>query len=116
MMRKLLFVIFLFSLLVSCAPAATPEPTATKLVGPAVADQSLATPAYGGVTVLPIPGKSSLALYSRPDPQSAAVGSIKPGERGRLLGLDASGLWMLVEINKQTGWAPVQFLDYLIAE
>ena len=115
-MQKFFFTIILFSLLASCAPTATAEPTITQQIGSAAPDQSLATPAFGGVTVRTTVGRSSLTLYSRPDPKSAAVGSIKPGERGKLLGVDASGLWMLVEIEKQTGWAPVQYLDYTIAQ
>ncbi len=111
---RTLFFVFVLVTLMGCAPA-SPVVTAAP-VGPAPLDQSLATPVVGGVTVLPVAGKTSLALRSQPDPQAPPLGEVKPGDSGKLLGIDPSGRWMLVEIKQQTGWAPVQYLDYTIAQ
>ena len=123
-MPKLLLAFILPFLLVGCAvpvgdaPAGGAPSAGTSL--PTVAGpqdiQSLATPAVGAVTVLPIPGKTSLSLSIRPDPKAPFIGEVKPGDSGKLLGVDASGRWMLVKIKNQTGWAPVQYLDYTIAQ
>ena len=109
-MRKILFAFVIFSLLVGCAPAAVSTPTAV------VGVQSVMTPAVGAVTVLAVPGKTSLSLSIAPNPKSAFLGEVKPGDTGKLLGVDASGLWLLVEIKQQTGWIPAQYLDYTIAQ
>ena len=111
-----LTLIFLIFLLAACAPAVIVEPTATIQAGPGVPGQSLATPVFGGVTVLPMPGKTVLELRSWPDPNAAFIGQVEPGDLGRLLGVDASGRWMFVEIEGQTGWVPIQYLDYTIAQ
>jgi hypothetical protein len=131
MMPKLALAFILLFLLVGCAVpvggeipvggavpvggASSTESTPTAIVGPPDI-QSLATPAVGAVTVLPVPGKTSLSLRSQPDPKASSIGEVKPGDSGKLLGVDASGRWMLVKIKQQTGWAPVQYLDYTIAQ
>jgi len=110
MIRKAFLAFVIFSLLAGCAPAASATPTA-------VADiRSLATPQAGAVTVLSSPGKTTLPLASQPAVGASAIGQVKAGDTGKLLGLDASGTWMLVEIKQQTGWIPVQYLDYTIAQ
>jgi hypothetical protein len=111
MLRKMLFAFVIFSLLVGCAPAAgSGAPTAIRDV------YSFATPTVGSVTVLSAPGSASFPLLMQPKSGAKATGEVKPGDTGKLLGVDASDLWMLVEIDKQTGWIPIQYLDYTIAQ
>ena len=114
MLRKLFLALILSLLLVGCAiPTA---PAAATLIGPVAPNLTPAVALYGAVTVLPAPGKTSLALRSQPDPNAPSLAEVKVGDSGKLLGIDASKKWMLVEIKKQTGWLPVQYLDYTIAQ
>ena len=100
----------MFWLLVGCAPAATATPTLTP------SRELIATPVVGAVTVISMPpGQAALVLVSQPE-MSVSLGKVKIGDTGTALGIDASGRWMLVEINQQTGWLPIQYLDYTIAQ
>lgn len=110
-MRKTVLSLILFLLLAGCAPAVPATPTATP-----DSLHSQATPAYGAVMVLSGPGYSTVSLRNQPDPQAPQIGSVIPGDSGKIIGIDASGLWMLVEIKKQTGWVATQYLDYTIAQ
>lgn len=112
MMRKIALASIIFFLLVGCTPT-TPTPT---LEPTAQAVKALTTPAYGAVTVLSGMGYVSLPLRSEPRTGAKATGQVKPDDKGKLLGTEASGLWMLVEIEQQTGWIPIQYLDYTIAQ
>jgi hypothetical protein len=119
MLRKLFLALILFLSLVGCATPSSPAaiaPAATTVIGPVAPERTPAVVLFGAVTVLPVQGKASIALRSQPDPNAPALAEVKPGDSGKLLGIDASGKWMLVEIKKQTGWAPVQYLDYTIAQ
>lgn len=111
MIRKTFLAFVIFSLLVGCAPVASATPTAQP-----INPLSFATPASGAATVLPMPGKTSLPLRSQPKNGSVATGEVKPGEAGKVLGVDASGSWMLVEIKQKIGWLPIQYVDYTIAQ
>lgn len=124
-MRKFLivFVLVLLLALTACTPAtsapvttATPALLNTPVGGIATPDQHKATPAVGAVTVLQQPGTVFLILRSLPDPHAVKSGQVKPGDAGKLLGVDSTGLWMLVEIEDQVGWAPVQYLDFTVAQ
>lgn len=110
-MRKIVFFLGIFWLLAGCAPAADSTPTAQPISALAIV-----TPQVGAVTVLSVPGKVLLFLRAQPDASAASTGEVKPGDTGKVLGVDASGAWMLVEIKQQTGWLPIQYLDYTIAQ
>jgi|GEM_PF-1938906 len=115
MIRTLFFIAALLFLLVACSTqdaSPTTMPTGT----PVPLDQSFATPAVGAVTVLPIPGATSLALRSHPEMRAYALAVVEVGASGRLLGMDATGKWMLVKIDEKTGWVPTQYLDYTIPQ
>jgi uncharacterized protein YraI len=110
-MRKTILVLIFFLLLAGCAPAVPATPTATP-----DSIHSLATPAYGAVMVLSGTGYKTVSLRDQPNPQAHQIGSVTPGDSGKLIGIDPSGLWLLVEIKKQTGWVAIQYLDYTIAQ
>lgn len=110
-MRKVIILLGIFWLLVGCAPVAAATPTAQPISALAIA-----TPVVGAVTVLPVAGKTSLTLRFQPNVKAPGTGEVKPGDTGKALGTESSGKWMLVEINKQTGWLPIQYLDYTIAD
>ncbi len=110
-MRKLFILFGMFWLLVGCAPATAAAPTAQPINA-----LTIATPVVGAVTVLSVPGKTSLTLRFQPSTQAAGTGEVKPGDTGKALGMESSGAWMLVEIKQQTGWLPIQYLDYTIAD
>lgn len=112
MTRMSFFAIGLLFLLVSCGGQG-PTPTGT----PVPLDRSFATPAVGGaVTVLPVTDGEGLDLRSHPEIRAFSLAVVEVGASGRLLGVDASGNWMLVEIEGKTGWAPTQSLDYTIPQ
>lgn len=120
MMRKLFLACVMFLLLAGCATSAltatSEAPTAvTTFTAP---DQSLATPVFGTVTVLPVSvaGAKGIFLRSQPQPKAPVAGEVKPGDSGKVLGVDSSGVWMYVEIKGQSGWVPAQYLDYTIAQ
>lgn len=124
-MQKLFFVLALLFFLAGCASpeggntpvsATVPNLAATDAGSQVAPPRNLATPLIGAVVVLPVPGKASLSLRSQPNPRASVVGEAKFGDAGKLLGVNAAGNWMLVEIKQQTGWAPVQYLDYTIAQ
>ncbi len=119
MLRKpiVLFSITLLLWLSSCAVSqdtAADGPTATIVF--ATPDQSLSTPTAGSVTILQLQGAKGVFLRSRPEHTAAIAGEVQPGDSGKVLGIDSSGTWLLVEIKNQTGWAPIQLLDYTIAQ
>lgn len=94
------------------APAATPTPSAPT----GLEDASLATPAAGFATVRHFENMQALMLRSQPDPKSAQVGLVVPGDKGKVLGLNAERTWALLKFDTQSGWAPVQALDFVLAE
>lgn len=116
---KKIFVIFalLMFLLAACAsePAvpATEPPSDIVFATP---DASLASSTVGFATVRRIDGMQALLLRSKPDNKSRLAGRVNPGEQGKLLGLDPTGSWALVKFSEQSGWAPVQALDLLVAQ
>ena len=80
-------------------------------------DQSLSTPTVGTVTVMELgQGAKGVFLRSRPDHAAGITAEVQPGDPGALLGIDASGTWLLVKIKDKIGWAPAQLLDYTIAQ
>ncbi len=119
-MRKLCIVValvFVAVWLTGCgSPTAVPSLATPTLSGPVVVDQSLATPVVGTVTVLKTPGNVSIFLLAQPNVKAAVLGKAKTGDTGKLLGLESTNSWMLVEINQQTGWVPIQYLDYTVAQ
>lgn len=111
MMPKALLVFLIFLLLAGCAPAAVAAPTAEP-----ISALRISTPVVGTVTVISMPpGQASLVLITSPE-ASVSLGKVSIGDSGKALGVDASGKWMLVEIKQQTGWLPIQYLDYTIAQ
>ena len=117
MKKFLVFVLAVLILLTACATAqstnVTPAPTKIVYVTP---DTSMVTPEVGFAEVLEINGVSAVLLRSQPDIQSPLSGKVHPGERGKLLGIDPSGKWVLVKIGDRTGWAPFQLFALTIAE
>jgi uncharacterized protein YgiM (DUF1202 family) len=119
MIRKLftLFVpVMSLLVLVACAASAPTAPEATANVVFATPDRSFSTPTIGMVTVLQLKGAKGVFLRSRPEHASAAAGEVQPGDSGKVLGIDTSGMWLLVTIKTQTGWVPIQLVDYTIAQ
>lgn len=111
MIRMSFFVIGLLFLLVACGGQG-PAPTGT----PVSLDRSFATPVVGAVTVLTVPDAEGLDLRTHPEIRAFSLAVVKTGASGTLLGVDASGNWILVEIEGNTGWAPTQYFDYTIAQ
>jgi len=118
MIRKpfILLTIILPLWLTSCAApqGVANGPTATIVF--ATPDQSLSIPTIGSVTILQLQGAKGVFLRSRPEHTSVIAGEVQPGDSGKVLGVDSSGTWLLIEIKNQTGWAPIQLLDYTIAQ
>jgi uncharacterized protein YgiM (DUF1202 family) len=112
----LFIVLILFALLVACATPTVVAPEATAANTFVTADQSFSTPTIGSVTVLQFDGAKGVFLRSHPNLASALAGEVQPGDSGTVLGIDASGTWLLVDIKNQSGWAPIQLLDYTIAQ
>ena len=79
MSLKRLLVVAVFLLLVGCAPSPSPTPAATATVSKTL-DTSPATPALGGVTVLSVPGSTSLALRAQPNVQAVVIARATPGD------------------------------------
>jgi uncharacterized protein YgiM (DUF1202 family) len=94
------------------APAATPTPSAPT----GLEEASLATPTAGFATVRRFEGMQALTLRSQPEAKSAQAGRVLPGEKGKVLGLNAERTWALIKFETQSGWAPVQALDLVLAE
>lgn len=112
MIRMSFFIIGLLFLLVSCGGQGSGTPTGT----PVPLDQSFATPTVGAVTVLPIAGAEGLDLRSHPEIRAFSLAVVEIGASGTLIGVDASGKWMLVEIEGNTGWAPTKYFDYTVPQ
>jgi len=102
----------------SPAPASTPSTLgAANATGVfATPDQRLSTPTVGFVTVLEVQSVRGVLLRSLPNPDSAAAGDVVPGDTGRILGVDSTGSWLLVQIKNQTGWITIQLVNYSIAQ
>lgn len=79
-------------------------------------DASMATPITGAATVRKLETVKALVLQSQPDPKSAMVGQVAPGAKGKVLGLNEKGTWVLVQFPEQTGWAPAVMLDLVLAQ
>jgi hypothetical protein len=124
MMRKLLIlfnsiILFLAACAAPAGDTATPQAPASEASATtafATPDQSLAIPTIGAVTILATQGDKTVFLYSLPTIRSIAAAQVEPGDSGQILGVDSSGTWLLVKIKGQTGWAPIQLLDYTIAQ
>ena len=116
-MKKTVFISAIVVLLVLLAACANKPQTATETptVLPAP-NTSLATPAYGVARVVRMEGLNSLVLHTDPDPQSPLAGTALPGEQGKVLGLDASNQWVLIQFQDKSGWAPVGVLEITIAQ
>jgi hypothetical protein len=117
-MKKLfVFIMLAVFLLAACAPAqpvtATPQPAYMVL---ATASASIATPTIGFVTVKKLQNMQALLLRSLPDPKSAQSGRVSPGETGKILGFNDKGTWAMLQFQDQFGWAPVEVLEFTIAQ
>lgn len=112
-MRKIVLTLVVSLLLAGCAPAAVSTPAVTSTPS---SMQSLATPTYGTVTILAGLSYKTVDLREQPDPRAPIIGHVEPGDQGKMIGIDASGTWMLVQIKKQTGWVAAQYIDYTIAQ
>jgi hypothetical protein len=118
MKQFLVFILPVLLLLSACATAtpapATPvAPTALVLSTP---DASQATPQVGSVTVLAMEGVKAVPLFSRPEAGARIAGEVLPEAQGKLLATDSTGLWALVQIGDQTGWAPARWLSILMVQ
>jgi uncharacterized protein YgiM (DUF1202 family) len=116
-MKKILILAMIVVFLLSaCAAAAqndaTQPPVKTVQVAP---DASLATPNVGSATVRNLEGMRALILHSQPDPQSAVTGQVAHGEKGKVLGLNATETWVLVQFPEQSGWVPTIVLELILA-
>lgn len=65
----------------------------------------------GFVVVRQLDGIQALYLFAEPDEKSEKMSQVQPGERGELLGQDASSEWLYVRFGEKTGWAPIYFFD-----
>jgi len=81
---------------------ATPAPSPTL---PGMLEQA------GSVVVRELDGIQALYLFAEPDQKAEKTGQVMPGERGELLGQDASSEWLYVRFGEKTGWAPIYFFD-----
>jgi hypothetical protein len=118
-MKKTISFIFSIALMIFLAACAgqTASGTATPTgVVYTVAETSMATPTIGTVEVLKVNNVEAIRLLSRPDNKAAPTGIVQPGDRGKVLGVDASGAWVLVKIKDQIGWLPVAVLNVTIAK
>jgi hypothetical protein len=109
MKKFLVLTMAVLILLTACAAEKSAGATATPTkTASAIADTSMATPEIGSAKVLKIEGIKAVQLHSRPDVTAPISGVVHPDEDGKLLGVDGSGKWVLVQINDQTGWALFQ--------
>ena len=99
--------------LAACSPA-TPAASTPVTISYATPDQRMSIPTVGFGTVLGAQGRSVL-LYSRPDLRATASGSVLTGQTGKIIGLDATGAWALIDFKNQIGWIPLQQLASTIA-
>jgi len=118
-MRKfyLLFAIAGFTLLVACSSKAQSIPAA----GPtdpvySPPDRSMATPAAGSAELPRTQGIRPLLLRSKPNLGSDLTGEIFPGDRGTVLGFDATNAWVLVQFGDLVGWTPANTLALVIVQ
>jgi hypothetical protein len=112
-MKKLFGVLLIALFLLSaCAAGSQPAPTATVVVTP---DASKSTPTPGFGTIRQVAGLQVLQLSSQPDNKSLKTGRALPGQTGKLLGLDETGTWALMDFDNQTGWVPVTAMDLTFA-
>ena len=120
MISKMLFPLVLAGLffwLAGCTPGAPATPgSATATFAYAAPNQSVATPTVGFVTVLQVQTARGVLLRSLPNPDSDVAGDVLPGDSGKILGVDATGTWLLVNIKNQIGWITIQQVDYNIAQ
>jgi uncharacterized protein YgiM (DUF1202 family) len=115
---KKLFILAMIAVFLLSACAAEVQVEATQppaQTAQATPDASLATPNVGSGTVRKLEGMRALRLYSRPDSQSAVTGQVAPGEKGKVLGLNATETWVLVQFSEQSGWVPVTVLALILA-
>jgi len=80
----------------------------------AVADTAMSTPTIGTGRPKQRAGAQILLLHSQPDQGSPLTGQVAPGERGKVLGLNAAGTWVLIDFAGKSGWAPVTALELVI--
>jgi uncharacterized protein YgiM (DUF1202 family) len=107
----------LFLSMAACAPAAQPAAASpTPASSSATADRNMAIPKVGFGTVIAQQGAPAQFLRSRPDPNSPITATVQAGETGKILGVDATGKWVLIDFKNRVGWIPIQLLDYNIAE
>lgn len=115
-MKKAVLFILSMLLLTACSgqPArATQPPADVAYVAP---DTSLATPAFGYARIAKVSGVQSVLLRSKPDSKAPLTGQVFPGDEARVLGLDSTGEWVLLQFDGKTGWALYQVLDITIAQ
>jgi hypothetical protein len=82
----------------------------------ATPDVSMSTPTTGYVIVRKLNGMQALLLRSQPDSKSALAGRVAPDAKGKVLGLNADGTWVLLQFPEQSGWAPATALDMVVAQ
>lgn len=92
--------LFLLLLLTACGPAVSASPTPQA--------EAQATPVAGFVTIVSDASIKSVKILSQPQSGAEVLGQALPGQRGDLLGADASGEWLLVQFDEIIGWIPIQ--------
>jgi hypothetical protein len=117
-MKKLLTLVAIaVFLLCACAVGqqvkATETPANIVLSTP---DASMSTPTVGYAVVRRLNGMQVLLLRSQPDSKSALTGRVAPDAKGKVLGLNADGTWVLLQFPEQSGWAPAVALDMVVAQ
>lgn len=100
-MKTILLLIVLALTLTACGPAISATPD--------VAAQ--ATPDTGFVSIVADTSIKSVRVLAAPQSGATELGQVLPGQRGSLLGHDASGQWLLVQFEKVTGWVPIQVVQ-----
>jgi hypothetical protein len=116
MKKILVLIVSLVFLLCGCAQQqsnATPVPTKIIISTP---NTAMSTPTTGYVSVRKLEGMQALLLHSQPDSKSPISGQVAPGDKGKVMGLNAAQNWALLKFEQQTGWAPVAILDLVIAQ
>jgi hypothetical protein len=102
-------------LLTACASQSTSAASTPTALVYATPDTRPATATVGSAS-LPKDGvRKSLFLLSRPDPKAPPSGQIFAGDSGTIVGIDATGRWVLVEFKDQSGWASITELSIIIA-
>jgi uncharacterized protein YraI len=83
---------------------ATPAPGTVTSASPNVGVAPVATPASGQVIAL-----GNMRLRDRPSTRGVQIGRVGWGQTATLLGYDATGTWIQVNVNGRVGWSAAEW-------